>query len=334
MSQTWKTGILLLSAVALSAAGILIWKKKKRTYVKVGRIAKIIFYPVKSMKGLEITHGKCTGKGLEVNGLLDRSFMLIGGDGVYISPGTAPSLTLLPPPQIQGKYLTISKPSGPDLKVEIKDSPTPEDKIIECRILEDTVKVVDCGDEAAAWFQEYLEIPGVRLVRYFPSLSPRKYLKQNPYEKQLKAKHPIALQNKTAIHLMSQASIDDLNSRLGEDNKVSFLNFKPNILVEECGAYDEDSWKYIKFESGAELVNWELNARCLQTTLKPDTGVLTYKEPLVTLRKYRIPKDPEVVKKTGELPCLGIRCVVPKSGNIYLNEDIFAVVSKKPLMKH
>ncbi|XP_035217832.1 mitochondrial amidoxime reducing component 2-like [Stegodyphus dumicola] len=333
MSQTWKTGILLLAAVALSAAGILIWKKKKRSYVKVGKIAKILFYPVKSMKGFEITEGKCTGKGLEVNGLLDRSFMLIGDDGVYFSHGKAPLLSSLPPPQIQGKYLIISKPSGLDLKVEIKDSPTPGDKLIECRIFEDSVKVVDCGDEAAAWFQEYLETPGVRLVRYFPSLPPRKYLKQNPYESQLKAKHPIGLQNKTAIHLMSQASIDDLNSRIDGSNKVSFLNFKPNILVEECGAYDEDSWKYMKFNSGVELMNWELTARCLQTTINPDTGVLTSKEPLVTLRKYRIPKDPEVVEKIGARPCLGIRCIVLKSGNICLNEDILGVVSKKPLMK-
>ncbi|KFM83006.1 MOSC domain-containing protein 1, mitochondrial, partial [Stegodyphus mimosarum] len=92
-------------------------------------------------------------------------------------------------------------------------------------------------------------MPDVRLVRYFPSLPPKKYLGKNSLVGQMKKDHPIGLQSDTAIHLVSQASIDDLNSRLDEDNKVSVLNFRPNILVEECGAFDEDSWKYMKFEN-------------------------------------------------------------------------------------
>ncbi|XP_035232946.1 mitochondrial amidoxime reducing component 2-like [Stegodyphus dumicola] len=332
MAQIWQTGVLLLCAVALSAAGILIWKKKKRTYLRVGKVAKILFYPIKSMNGIEVTQGKCTEKGLEVSGLLDRSFMLIAGDGSFLSNAKAPRIALLRPPQILGKYLIVSKPSGDDLKIEIKDSPAPEDKIIECRMSSDSVKGVDCGDEAAAWFQEYLEIPDVRLVRYFLSLPPKKYVGKNSFRAQLTKNNPIGLQAKSAIHLVSQASIDDLNSRLDEDNKVSVINFRPNILVEECGAFDEDSWKYMKFERGIEMLNCSLNPRCLQTTVKPDVGVLTSKEPLITLGKYRIPKDKGMREKTGPRPCLGTLCIVFKSGDIHLNDDVFAVVDEKPKM--
>ncbi|KFM83007.1 hypothetical protein X975_13795, partial [Stegodyphus mimosarum] len=65
-------------------------------------------------------------------------------------------------------------------------------------------------------------------------------------------------------------------------------------------------------------------------TVKFDIGEVTYKEPLITLRKYRIPKDPEICKKSGTQPCFGTLCVVLKPGDIRINEGIFAVVDKKP----
>ncbi|XP_035232948.1 mitochondrial amidoxime reducing component 2-like, partial [Stegodyphus dumicola] len=213
MAQTWKT-YAAVSVVALGALGVFIWRKKKRTYVRVGKIAKIYFFPIKSMKGYEVSQGKCTKAGLEVNGLLDRAFMLISEDGMLLSQRQAPRLALLPAPQISGKYLLLTQPSGPSVKVEIKDSPASEDKVLECRVHTDSVTVVDCGDEVASWFQVYLEKPGVRLVRYFPSLPARKYLRKDPFYSKLKKEHPIGLQDLAAIHLLSQASIDDLNSRI------------------------------------------------------------------------------------------------------------------------
>lgn len=58
--------------------------------------------------------------------------MLVNEDGLLISQRDAPTMVFLTP-QIHGKSLVISKPSGEKLKVEIKDKVSPEDKIIECR---------------------------------------------------------------------------------------------------------------------------------------------------------------------------------------------------------
>ncbi|CAL1296800.1 unnamed protein product [Larinioides sclopetarius] len=334
MSQNLKT-LWIAAAVTVSVLGVLLWKKNKRSFVKVGTISKLYFYPVKSIRGIEVNGGKCTKLGLQVNGLLDRSFMVIDDEGNAISQEKEPSLILLTV-EMNGKTLTISTPSGKKLNVEIKDSISPNDKTIPCSIYTDSTKAVDCGDEAAKFFQSFLNRPDVRLVRHFPDLSKREYHptgKGKPFERQLRKENPnLAFQSLTAFHVLSKPSIEDLNSKL-EDQKVSEVNFRMNIIVDNCKAYAEDSWKYIKFKSGALLCNVTLIQRCLVTTNDPATGVMNKKEPLRTLREYRIPTEPEVLEKTGPLPCLGIGCVVWKTGDIAIGDGVFADVGSQPKMR-
>ncbi|GIY17119.1 mitochondrial amidoxime-reducing component 1 [Caerostris extrusa] len=283
MPQNWKTP-LIVAAVAVSVLGVLVWKKKKRTFVKVGKISKLYFFPVKSLKGMEVKKGKCSKLGFEVNGLLDRSFMLVNNEGDFMTQRQFPSLALLEA-QVKGKTLIISTPSGEKLHVEIKDSYSPNDTVIKCRVIGDGVDAVDCGDEAAGFFQSYLNTSNIRLVRHSPTLPKRKYLRNNPFDDKLRKENPITFQDLAPFHVMSQSSVDDLDSRV-EGQKITFLNFRPNILVEGSKAYAEDSWRYIKFNSGALLSNLTMVTRCLLTTNDPFTGVLSQKEPLVTLRKY------------------------------------------------
>ncbi|GBM18800.1 Retrovirus-related Pol polyprotein from transposon 297 [Araneus ventricosus] len=196
MTQNWKS-LWIAAAVTISAVGVasvagLIWKKKKRSFVKVGTVSKLHFFPVKGLKSIEVEKGKCTELGFEVDGLLDRSFMLIDSEGVLMSQKKAPSLALLTA-QIDGKTLIISTPSGEKLKVEIKDSASANDKIVPCRIVNDLTKAVDCGDEAASFFQSYLNMPGVRLLRYFPKMIEREYSPtgtRRPFDLELRKENP------------------------------------------------------------------------------------------------------------------------------------------------
>ncbi|GIY27064.1 mitochondrial amidoxime-reducing component 1 [Caerostris darwini] len=284
----------------------------------------------KSLKGMEVKKGKCSKLGFEVNGLLDRSFMLVNNEGDFMTQRQFPSLALLAA-QVEGKTLTISSPSGEKHHVEIKDSYSPNDTVIKCKVIGDGVEAVDCGDEAASFFQSYLNTSNIRLVRHSPTLPKRKYLRNNPFDDKLRKENPITFQDLAPFHVMSQSSVDDLDSRV-EGQKITFLNFRPNILVEGSKAYAEDSWRYIKFNSGALLSNLTMVTRCLLTTNDPFTGVLSQKEPLVTLRKYRIPKDPVIVKNIGSLPCLGIGCGLCKTGEISVGDDVFADIGPQPEM--
>ncbi|CAL1301700.1 unnamed protein product [Larinioides sclopetarius] len=338
MTQNWNSfwiaAAMTISAVGVASVAGLIWKKKKRSLAKVGTVSKLHFFPVKGLKSIEVNKGKCTELGFEVNGLLDRSFMLMDSEGVLLSQKKAPTLALLTV-RIDDKTLTISTPSGEKLKVEIKDSVSADDKIVPCRIVNDLTKAVDCGDEAASFFQSYLNKPGVRLLRYFPKMIEREYSPtgtKRPFDLELRKENPhLAFQNYTAFHLVSKPSVDDLNSKL-QDKEVSDLNFRPNIVVDGCKPFEEDSWNYIKFSSGSLLCNLLLFKRCLITTNDPDTGVLNVKEPLATLRTYRIPTEPEIIRKCGALPCIGIGCGLCKSGDIAVGDDVYADVGPQPKM--
>jgi len=61
-----------------------------------------------------------------------------------------------------------------------------------------------------------------------------------------------AYQDVAPFNILSDASVDDLNSRL--DTKITCRNFRPNILATGCGSFDEDSWKKVKI-NGIEFDN-------------------------------------------------------------------------------
>lgn len=65
------------TALTVSILSIIVWNRKRKEYVRVGKISKLLFYPVKCLKPVEVTKGICTKLGLEVDGLLDRLVLFI-----------------------------------------------------------------------------------------------------------------------------------------------------------------------------------------------------------------------------------------------------------------
>ncbi|XP_054707529.1 mitochondrial amidoxime reducing component 2-like isoform X2 [Uloborus diversus] len=256
--------------------------------------------------------------------------MLMWKDNVLLSQRDAPTLQLLTQ-RIEGDYLLISGPEVETLRIPIKKALSPNDKVVECRVHTDMVQAVDRGDEIASWFESYLKISGVRFLQYLPNLENRKYVRNDPFYAKMRKKQAISFQDLAALHILSVSSLEDLNSRI-EGKKMTLHNFRPVVVVEGSKPYEEDAWEYIKFEGGAEAELLVPTTRCLLTTNDPETAILSQKEPLITLRRYRIPKDPEIVKKTGSLPCFGTHCAVIKPGEIKVGDEIYAVVGRQPAM--
>ncbi|XP_015929045.1 mitochondrial amidoxime-reducing component 1-like isoform X2 [Parasteatoda tepidariorum] len=326
VSKSW----IVLPLLTVIAVATFIWKKNRHTYVRVGRIKKILFYPVKSLKGIELSEAECTESGFVVHGLYERSFMLMTKDLKLLSQCEAPKLSLLTPKFVDSK-LVICGPNSDTLTLSIDSVPNKNHEIIEyCmkyRFLGVISCVVDCGDHASRWFQSYLSMPDIRLVRFFPDFPKRNLTWIPSFFSKLKKINPKDLQDLAAVHLMSQSSIDDLNSRL-VDRRVSHINFRPNILVDECAPFAEDSWHYMKLGNQCEMERVIPVARCLMTTMEPEKGILTQNEPMVTLRKYRIPRDPKILQITGAIPCFGQACFLLRTGTIKLQDDIFATITK------
>jgi uncharacterized protein YcbX len=116
--------------------------------------------------------------------------------------------------------------------------------------------------------------------------------------------------------IISQGSLDDLNSRLTEP--ITMTRFRPNLVVSDCAAYDEDTWLDFQL-GGIPFYGPKPCARCVLTTIDPNTGQ-TGKEPLRTLTSYRNRNNKilfgqnAIAKSTGVLR-VGDTVTVQEKGN-------------------
>ena len=86
--------------------------------------------------------------------------------------------------------------------------------------------------------------------------------------------------------LIGTASLEDLNSRL--DKPVAMGRFRPNIVVTTREPFVEDTWQRVRI-GDCEFDVVKRCARCVFTTVDPDTGVKNADgEPLKTLRGFRL----------------------------------------------
>jgi uncharacterized protein YcbX len=84
--------------------------------------------------------------------------------------------------------------------------------------------------------------------------------------------------------LISEASLNDLNKRLPES--VAMMRFRPNLVVKNTEPFEEDFWKFIRI-GDCELQVVKPCSRCVLTTVDPETGKFSGKEPLRTLATFR-----------------------------------------------
>ena len=96
--------------------------------------------------------------------------------------------------------------------------------------------------------------------------------------------HQIAFSDAFPLLLISEASLKDLNLRLPET--FSMNRFRPNLVVNNTEPYEEDTWKLIKI-GDCELQIVKPCSRCVLTTVDPETGEFSGKEPLRTMASYR-----------------------------------------------
>ena len=87
------------------------------------------------------------------------------------------------------------------------------------------------------------------------------------------------------VSALSQASIDWLSGQAG-GKPLSARRFRPNLLVGDCAAHEEDSWlgKSVRVGDSLRLRVAKLDPRCAITTLDPDTGERDLDTPRLLLK--------------------------------------------------
>jgi uncharacterized protein len=225
-------------------------------------------YPIKSCAGISLDSVELISTGL----LHDRRWMLVDESGEFMSQRAHPRMALIST-HLSDEHLTVSAPGMPDLLIPFLQG---NGNLIDVEVWGDVNKGALVGEGADRWFGEFLRFP-CRLVR-----KPEDDLR--PVDSIYAANgDQVSFADGFAFLLISEASLDDLNSRL--EDPLPMNRFRPNFVVSGCDAFAEDGWGRLHI-GGVPFRVAEGCPRCAITTTNQGTGERG-KEPLRTLATYR-----------------------------------------------
>ena len=245
------------------------------TRASLGRVAELRIYPIKSLGG--VTLNRVTIGELGLAG--DRRWMLVDEGGVFYTQRALPRMALVHAEPLDGGVRVTAPGLG-----ALELAPPPDDAPRACvRVWDDLVPAQTYAASVDAWFTQAIGRPA-RLV-YMPDDVRR------PVDPTYAgADDRAAFSDAFAVLLVSRESLADLNARLvaRDVGAVGVERFRPNVVVEGTGApFAEDGWGEIAL-GGAALRVVKPCARCVLTTVDPETGRPSPRgEPLRTLAEYR-----------------------------------------------
>ena len=233
-------------------------------------LQELTIYPIKSFAGITLNESEVTERGL----LFDRNWMLVNSDGKFLSQREFSELSLLNT-QIENDKLIISHRIHKNLliKLGLKES---QKVLSTVDVWDDTMLAENVSIEASQKLSEILkqEVSLVKIGQQTSRLADPRFVNSDIQ---------VSFADGFPFLIISQASLDDLNSRL--DSPVEMNRFRPNIVVNGSKPFEEDTWKEIQIgECRFQIV--KPCARCEITTINQQTAERG-KEPLRTLATYR-----------------------------------------------
>ncbi len=236
--------------------------------MQVPRLSEIYVYPVKSLTGICVAQWPVTARGL----LYDRHWMLVDTQQHFLSQRRLPRMTLIKT-RLSETHLIMSAPGMDDLCLELLEH---SGEILRVQIWTDECEAHVVSAKADQWLSQFLEFP-CRLV-YQPESDTRKvdpgYAKPSDHT---------SFTDGFPFLVIAENSLLALNSALAFP--VEITRFRPNLVIANCPAYSEDTWRVISI-NGIQFRLPKPCSRCPVPTVDPLTA--TYgKEPLQTLNRLR-----------------------------------------------
>jgi len=234
------------------------------------KLSEIWVYPVKSLGGIRLSKALTQERGLQY----DRRWMIIDDENVFITQRAFSKMALIDV-ALQESDLKIFLRTNPDDFVIVPYQPVTALPVT-VKVWDDTTDAVTVSEEADAWLSRQLDL-SLRLVM-MPDSTERK---ADPRY----ARHDenVSFADGFPYLVISQASLDELNSRLAEP--ITMRRFRPNLVISGTEPFAEDQWKQITIGN----LHFEVVkpcARCVLTTINPETAEKG-PEPLKTLATYR-----------------------------------------------
>ncbi|MFL1404993.1 MOSC domain-containing protein [Marinobacter sp. M1N3S26] len=233
------------------------------------KIKSLYYYPVKSLAGVALDELRLDRFGPAG----DRRWMLVDGDGRFVTQRKHPALARIQPHLVDGG-LFLDIPGQDRIQVDVSDQSR------RVSVWRDEIEgVLNATPEASEALSGFLG-KRVSLV-HMPESVTRPARHEN-----LASVYPVSFADGFPFLVTSQASLDDLNRRMPWDAEMR--RFRPNVVVEGAAQpWEEDLWEQVML--GAVPVRLvKPCSRCIMTTVDPDTGERSSDgNPLKTLATFR-----------------------------------------------
>lgn len=225
------------------------------------QISQLYIYPVKSCAGIAVPSFEFDAKGP----LLDRRWMLVDSQtGIFLSQREVPQLALIST-RIESGGVWVGQSADKTLAATHL---LPEGgELIDVELWDDHVSGYDCGDVLADWFSQLLSRE-CRLVYQGDC----ERMADEAYTDKGTA---VGFSDGFPLLVVAQSSIDVLNDAC--DAKITSLNFRPNIVIENTSAFAEAHWQCLTVgnsegEGLVEMMVVKPCQRCVIPLLNPQTG--------------------------------------------------------------
>ncbi len=233
-------------------------------------ISSLHIYPVKSTTGLAVNKSRITRRGLAH----DRRYAIVDPDGQIITAREVPHLLGLQASlDAMGVQLTDTM-THTSIRLDTGQGETQR-----VGVFDRETQGLGSSEAIDAWLSAYLGRP-CHLV-FMDETIHRPVLERHGGEPD----DEVSYADQCPILLISEASLEDLNSRL--ESPITMQHFRPNIVVKGCDAFAEDTWQHVTISGQAYRVSQRCE-RCVFTTIDPVTFTHHKRqEPLRTLATYR-----------------------------------------------
>lgn len=229
-------------------------------------VAGLFRYPVKSTAGQALQRVQVGEEGLEA----DRRYMVAKPDGTFLTARRYPALLRIAAEPIDGG-LRITHPELPDIEAHENEFAA---EPIATAVWRDEFEALTTTRALDEWFSAAIGDP-VKLL----------WVGRRSRRLAGKTGKRLSFADGYPMLLISQASLDDLNTRM--PRRQVMAQFRPNLVISGSEPFAEDRWKRIRIGT-LELVVAEACGRCAVVTIDPATAAFQPgNEPLRTLARYR-----------------------------------------------
>ena len=255
-------------------------------------------YPLKSCAGQSLQ--TATLDHLGIRG--DRTWMVVDAStGTFLTQRRHPTLALVQSDEDTSGVLTLTFPDGSTA------TSVPQGDRLTVQCWDAACQADDAGEPLARAMSDYLAI-SCRIVHLAPDFL------RPVISSHFSGQASTAFSDGFPLLLISQASLQALNERL--DQPVPMNRFRPNIVIDGCEAFAEDSWSQIQI--GAITIDvCKPCPRCTVITVDQSTATKN-KAPLAALARFR---------KQELGVCFGQNCVHHHDGTIQLGASVDIITS-------